>query len=120
MPAKVVHHWNKDLADVEFFVDYHGAKAVVQWVKRNEMLIHKGATISTDMPTLKDGSMGFNGKMTLAIRQLHAYAISGDKTTKDVVLKSVNEVGLFLYYGGTNGWLVLKDKSGKTIDEYSR
>jgi hypothetical protein len=40
-------------------------------------------------------------------------------TTEDVVLKSVNEVGHFLYYAGTNSWLVLKDKDGKTIDEWT-
>jgi len=117
--GKVAHRWNKDLADVEFFVDYNGAKATVQWIKRDQMLIHKGATLSTDMPLLKDGSMGFSDKMALALRQLQADKVKGNKTTEDIVLKSVNEVGLFLYYGGTNGWLVLKDKNGKTIDEYS-
>lgn len=40
-------------------------------------------------------------------------------TTEDIILKSVNEVGLFLYYGGTNSWLILKDKDNKTIDEWS-
>ncbi|GMA45249.1 hypothetical protein GCM10025853_27060 [Tetragenococcus halophilus subsp. halophilus DSM 20339] len=41
-------------------------------------------------------------------------------TTEDIILKSVNEVGLFLYFGGTNSWLVLKDNNGQTIDEWSK
>lgn len=40
-------------------------------------------------------------------------------TTEDIILKSVNEVSLFLYFAGTNSWLVLKDQNGKTIDEYT-
>ncbi|MFD1900942.1 hypothetical protein GQR36_14845 [Enterococcus termitis] len=40
-------------------------------------------------------------------------------TTDDIILKSVNEVGLFLYFGGTNSWLELTDKDGKTINEWT-
>ena len=40
-------------------------------------------------------------------------------TTEDIVLKSVNEVGHFLYFAGTNSWLQLVDKEGRTIHELS-
>ncbi|WP_301452404.1 hypothetical protein [Bifidobacterium mongoliense] len=35
------------------------------------------------------------------------------------MLRSVNEVGLFLYYGRTNGWLVLRDGDGRTIHDWT-
>ena len=40
-------------------------------------------------------------------------------TTEDIVLKSVNEVGLFLYFAGTNSWLELVDENGKTLNEWT-
>lgn len=70
-------------------------------------------------PLKKDGSIGFDVRFAEKLRGDLAAKISGDRTTEDIVLKSVNELGLFLYYGGTNGWLVLKDQAGKTIDEYT-
>ncbi|OJG34366.1 hypothetical protein [Enterococcus cecorum] len=53
------------------------------------------------------------------MRQEQADKIKDNVTTEDIILKSVNEVGHFLYFAGTNSWLVLKDENGKTIDEYS-
>lgn len=32
---------------------------------------------------------------------------------------SLNKDGLFLYFGGTNSWLILKDSDNKSIDEYA-
>jgi hypothetical protein len=40
-------------------------------------------------------------------------------TTEEITLKSVNEVGLFLYFGGTNSWLQLQDPDGKTIHDWT-
>jgi len=37
--------------------------------------------------------------------------------TADVKLRSVNEVGTFLYFAGTNSWLQLKSPEGKTLNE---
>jgi len=114
------HKYHKELADVEFFVDYNEAKASVYWIKRDQLLIKKGAQLLKEPPLLKDGSLGFAAKFTNALRSEYSDCINEDYiTTKDIILKSVNEVGNFLYYAGTNSWLVLKDKDGKTIQEYS-
>lgn len=37
---------------------------------------------------------------------------------EDIVLKSVNEVGLFFYFVGINSWLELVDENGKILNEW--
>jgi len=117
--GKARHRWSKEIADIDFYVNYEGAKAVVRWVKRNEMLIKKGAVLRKETPLLKDGSIGFAAKFALMLRQMHAAQIKDFVTTEDIILKSPNEVGHLLYFAGTNSWLVLKDEQGKTLNEYS-
>lgn len=118
-PAKAQHRWRKELADVAFQVAYDDSEATVYWQKRNEMRIEKGATLRATARKNKDGSTGLGERMGERIRLEHAAAIDGTTTTEDVVLKSVNEVGLFLYFGGTNGWLQLKNNDGVTLDALS-
>ncbi len=67
----------------------------------------------------KDGSIGYSARQSEKIRQDNQAAITDYQTTEDVILKSVNEMGMFLYYGGTNGWLVLVDDEGKTLNEWT-
>jgi hypothetical protein len=117
--GKVVHRWSKEVSEVDFYVDYEDSKAVVRWQKRNEMLIKKGAVLKSEIPLLKDGSIGFAAKFTLQLREMNEDKVKDFVTTEDIILKSVNEVGNFLYFAGTNSWLVLKDKDGKTIDAYT-
>jgi len=118
-PAKAQHRWSKEVAEIDFFVDFKGAKAVCRWQKRNEMLVKKGAILVAETPLNKDGSVGFAAKFTLSLRDMHKEKIKDFVTSEDIVLKSVNEVGNFLYFAGTNSWLVLKDEDGKSIDEYT-
>lgn len=118
-PAKAQHRWNKAVSQIEFFVDYNDATGTVLWQKRNEMLLKAGAHLKEEPVLNKDGSIGFSARLTEKLRADHAAVIENFITTEDIILKSVNEVGIFLYYAGTNGWLVLKDASGKTIDEYT-
>lgn len=118
-PAKAQHRWNKAVSEISFYVDYNDSKGEVIWRKRNEMVLKAGAKLKQEMPLNKDGSIGFSARFTEKLRADHADKISDFATTEDIVLKSVNEVGIFLYYAGTNGWLVLKDQQGKTIDEYT-
>ncbi|OFI47698.1 hypothetical protein BG262_08315 [Floricoccus penangensis] len=118
-PAKAQHRWNKDVAKIKFTVDFRGCQAEVYWQKRNEMLIKKGATMLAEAPKNKDGSVGFSERVGDQLRQEQEGNFKDFVTTTDIILKSVNEVGLFLYYAGTNSWLQLKDKNGKTIDEYT-
>ena len=119
IPAKAQHRWRKELADLEFFVDDVDSKATIVWQKRNEMVIKKGAQLRKEYELNKDGSIGLGIRMGTQIREEQADKIKDFVTTDDIILKSVNEIGLFLYYGGRNGWLVLKDANGKTIDEWS-
>ncbi|MDT2755177.1 DUF4357 domain-containing protein [Enterococcus pseudoavium] len=118
-PAKAQHRWNKQISEISFYIDYNGATGEVIWQKRNEMLLKAGAKLTKEIPLNKDGSIGFSARLAEKLRADHADQISNFVTTEDLVFKSVNEIGMFLYYAGTNGWLVLKDENGKTIDEYS-
>ncbi|MBL1229104.1 DUF4357 domain-containing protein [Enterococcus sp. BWB1-3] len=119
-PAKASHRWTKAVSQIEFYVDSRESKATVLWQKRNEMVIKAGAILKPEGRLNKDGSIGMDMKFGDKLRDDHKEAIKDFKTTEDVVLKSVNEAGLFLYYGGTNGWLEMKDSSGKTIDEWTK
>lgn len=118
--AKARHRWFKELADKPFYLNYNGAKATVIWYKRTEMLVKAGAQLQTTVPLNQDGSVGFSARFAQKLRSEHEDAIGDAQTVKDVVLKSPNEVGLFLYFGGTNTWLQLKDSDGKTLDAWSR
>ena len=118
--AKAQYRFTKAIADIPFYVDYEGAKAEVYWLKRNDMVIKKGAVLKQDMPLNQDGSLGFSQKFALTLRQEHADAIGSDfVTTADIHLKSVNEVGHLLYFAGTNSWLILKDQAGQTLSSHA-
>ncbi|AEV95571.1 hypothetical protein [Pediococcus claussenii] len=117
--AKASHRWSKEISEIPFFVDSYGSKATIYWKKRNEMLILSGAKLREDIPLNKDGSLGFAARLGEKLRADHESELKKLSTTVDITFKSVNEVGLFLYFGGTNGWLELKDKNNKTIDEYT-
>lgn len=117
---KARHNWHKSISEIEFYIDSRESKATVIWQKRNEMLLKAGAKLKKEIPLNKDGSIGFSVKMGEKLRADHADAIVNFYTTKDIVLKSVNEIGLLLYFGGTNSWLELKDSESKTIDEWTR
>lgn len=118
-PAKAQHRWNKTVSEIPFFIDHSDSKGEVIWRKRDEMVLKAGAQLKQETPLNKDGSVGFSARFAEKLRADHANQLSGFVTTEDIVFKSVNEVGIFLYYAGTNGWLVLKDKEGKTIHEYT-
>ena len=118
--GKAQYRFTKAIAEIPFYVDYDGAKAEVQWLKRNEKKKKKGAVLKQDMPLNQDGSVGFSQKFALTLRQEHADAIGSDfVTTADIHLKSVNEVGHLLYFAGTNSWLILKDQAGQTLSSHA-
>lgn len=119
-PAKTQHRWRKEICQIPFFVDTRESKATIFWQKRNEMLLKAGATLMKKPPLNKDGSLGFSAKMGEKIRDDLKASIHNFTTTEDIILKSVNEVGLLLYFGGTNSWLELLDEHGKSIDEWTK
>lgn len=118
--GKAQHRFSKAVSEIPFYVDHDGASAEVYWLKRNVMVIKKGAKLKADMPLNQDGSVGFSQRFALTLREEQSDAIGPDLvTTEDIYLKSVNEVGHLLYFAGTNSWLVLKDEAGKTLDSYT-
>lgn len=116
-PAKPRHKFNQALAETPFTVDYLDSRATVYWLKRNEFVIKKGATLVEHAPLTKAGVIGFAGKFGLRLRDEHQEQIKGNTLMEDITLRSVNEVGTFLYFAGTNSWLQLKDPDGKTLNE---
>lgn len=118
-PAKAQHRWNKQVSDIPFYIDYNQASGVAIWQKRNELVLKAGANLTQKMPLNKDGSVGFGARLAEKLRADHMSQIKDFTTIEDIIFKSVNELGTFLYFAGTNGWLVLKDQNGKTIDEYT-
>lgn len=118
--GKAQHRWSKELGVIEFYVRVKEAKATVVWRKRNEVVIKAGAHMMKETPLNKDGSIGFGARFALTLRREHEHQFEDFVTTEDIVLKSVNEVGHFLYFGGRNSWLELMDAGGRTIDEWTR
>ena len=119
--GKAQHRWRKAISDTQFEVDFAGCKGTVIWRKPTEMVLRAGATMVPDSeaPRRNDGTLGFTWKVASALRSEHKDAIDTTKwvTTKDIVLRSVNEVGNFLYFAGTNSWLHIHDDAGHTLDE---
>lgn len=118
-PGKAQHRWNKAVSQVEFSGNFRGSQGRIIWQKRNEMLLKAGAKLVKEAPLNKDGSVGYSAKMGDKLRSDYSDKIVDFQTTEDIILKSVNEVGLFLYYAGTNGWLQFFDEEGKTIDSWT-
>lgn len=118
---KAQHRWKKALADVEFFVDYQGSKATVIWQKSNQLVIKAGAKMLENGGMKADGTPGLAYRFTQSLReeQLENWDAKTFVTTSDIILKSVNEVGHFLYFAGTNSWLVLTDADGRSLHERS-
>lgn len=115
--GKPRHKFSKKLAETPFTVDYQGSQATVYWVKAGQFIVKKGAKLVKNPPLTKAGIVGFAGRFGLQLRQEHEKEISDDMLIDDVTLRSVNEVGTFLYFAGTNSWLQLKDPDGKTLNE---
>ncbi len=115
--AKPRHKYLASLSEVPFTIDYLGSKATVYWIKRNQFVIKAGAILVDDPPLTKAGVVGFAGKFGLRLRQEQADKIKDNVLIEDVFLQSVNEIGTFLYFAGTNSWLQLKSPDGKTLNE---
>lgn len=119
-PAKARHRFDPALRAVPFAVDHNGAKAVVYWPARDALTIQAGATLAMTPLVTKTGALKVGTKFGEKLRADHAAAIEAGVTTADVTLRSVNEVGLFLYYGDTNGWQVLVNPEGETLDALTK
>ena len=123
MAEKARHRWSAEIASDEFHIDHNGATGTVIWQKPKELRLLAGAKMipDADAPRIKDGSLGFAARFTHVLREENADKFDPKtwKTTEDIVLRSVNEIGNFLYFAGTNSWLVLKNSRGQTLNELS-
>ena len=70
-------------------------------------------------PKRADGTLGFTAKFTLNLREENQEKFDPETwtTTEDIILRSVNEIGHFLYFAGTNSWLEMFDDQGRSIHE---
>ncbi|MCL2558402.1 MAG: hypothetical protein FWE09_07980 [Treponema sp.] len=116
---KEQHKWRAEVAEVEFTFSDWGSKATVFWRKRKELVVKAGARLVMEPQMNKDGSLNFSAKFAKTLRADHADKISNGVTTEDIVFPSPNELGIFLRFGGENTWLSLKDKDGKTLQEWA-
>ena len=116
---KDVHKWSKELSGVEFTFGDRGSEGTVIWQRRKELLLKAGAKLTPDPQLNKDGTLNFSAKVANSLRAEHADKIKEGVTTEDIIFPSPNELGIFLRYGGDNTWLSLKDKDGKTLNDWS-
>lgn len=118
---KAQHRWKKAISEIVFHVDHLGASADIIWEKSTEMRIKKGAKMLPDSecPRRADGSLGLPWTFTKALRDAHQDKFDPENwvTLDDIVLRSVNEVSYFLYFAGTNSWLLFLDADGRSIHE---
>ena len=117
---KDTHKWNKNLPEIEFTFTDWGSEGKVFWIKRKELLLKAGAKLTVEPQLNKDGTLNFSAKVANALRADHADKIKNGITTEDIIFPSPNELGIFLRYGGENTWLSLKDKDGKTLNDWSK
>jgi len=116
---KEVHKWKPEIKDIEFTFSEWGSEGKVFWQKRKELLLKAGAVLAADPQLNKDGTLNYSAKFAKALRAEHADKIRDNVTTEDIIFPSPNELGIFLRFGGENTWLSLKDKDGKTLNEWS-
>lgn len=119
-PAKARHRWTKEVSEIPFTVNFRNSQATLYWISRNELLIKKGAILLAEAPLNKDGSVSYEAKYGDKLRDDYKDSIVGNKTSKDIIVKSVNEASLLLYFGGTNSWLEIIDENGKSLDEWTK
>ncbi|MEY8537744.1 hypothetical protein AALM99_04725 [Lactococcus muris] len=119
--AKAQHRWKKAISDIEFHIKHEGTSGTVIWQKSTEMRLLAGAKILPDdaAPKRADGTFGLAAKFTFALREENKDKFDPKTwtTTEDIILRSVNEVGHFLYFAGTNSWLEMFDDEGRSIHE---
>jgi len=113
------HKWSKDISGIEFSFSDNGSKGKVYWQSGKELVLKAGAVLTPDPQLNKDGSLNFSAKVARALRDEHAGSVKDGVTTEDIIFPSPNELGIFLRYGGSNTWLSLKDKDGRTLHELS-
>jgi hypothetical protein len=114
------HRWNEEVAEVMFTFEDRGSFGEVFWQKRKELLLKAGARLTPEPQMNKDGTENYSARFAKVLRDEYADRITDGITTEDIIFPSPNELGIFLRYGGDNTWANLKDKDGKSLDEWTR
>lgn len=121
--TKAQHRWKKALSTLEFHIEHEGTSGEILWEKATQMRLKAGAKIlpETEIPLRADGTPGFTAKFALNLRNENRDKIDEKTwtTTEDILLRSVNEIGHFVYFAGTNSWLEIFDAEGHSIHELS-
>ena len=117
---KDIHKWSKEISEIEFTFSDWGSEGKVIWQKRKELLLKAGAKLTPDPQLNKDGTVNFSAKVAKTLRADHADKINDFVTTEDIIFPSPNELGIFMRYGGENTWESLKDKNGKSLNDWSK
>ena len=119
--AKAQHRLKKAISTIEFHIKHEGTSGTVIWQKATEMRLLAGAKILPNdaAPKRADGTLGFTAKFALNLREENKDKFDQNTwtTTEDIILRSVNEMGHFIYFAGTNSWLEMFDDEGRSIHE---
>lgn len=116
---KARHKWSKEVSNIKFTAKLRGGEGCAIWKSKDELVLLAGAKLVKDPQLNKDGSVNFSAQLTEKFRLDYADKIVDNITTEDIIFKSPNQLGIFLFYGGQNTWQELKDSSGKSLDEWS-
>lgn len=117
---KARHKWTKEISQIKFTAKSKGGEGIAIWKSRNELVLLSGAKLVNDPQLNKDGTKNFSAQLAEKVRSDHSDKIVNNITTEDIVFPSPNILGIFLFFGGQNTWLELKDENGKSLDEWSR
>ena len=117
--AKARHKWSKEISKIKFTAKSKGGEGVAIWQSRDELVLLSGAKLVEDPQMNKDGTINYSAQFAQKLRSDHLDKIVDNITTVDIIFPSPNQLGLFLFFGGQNTWIELKDSNGKTLDEWS-
>jgi len=118
--SKTQHSWSKKVSEIIFSGEYRDGVGQCVWQTRKELVLLKGAKLAQEMTYTNDGSLNYSCAFAQDLRKNYTEFIENDLTTRDLVFPSPNILGMFLFNGGQNTWLVFKDENGKSLDEWTR
>jgi hypothetical protein len=102
-----------------FYLDFKNAKAKGTFTEEGFVVFANSTANVEEQPSAKELSIhGLREKLideNILLKDGETY-----KFTKDYLFGSPSTAGAVVRGGNTNGWLVWKDKDGKTIDELKR
>ena len=117
---KARHKWTPEVSEIEFTFSDRGSEGKVIWQSRDKLILKAGAKLAPDPQLKKDGTLNYSAVLSEKFRFDNADNINNNVTLTDIVFPSPNVLGIFMRYGGANSWTDLKDKNGKTLDEWSK